>query len=48
MSWGSLGDVTRREGMTITSRGRARRRLEETTRILELVRKAAPDAASED
>ncbi len=47
-SWGSLGDVTRREGMTITSRGRARRRLEETTWILELVRNAAPDTASED
>ncbi len=39
MAWGSLGDITRREGIAVSATGRAPRRLEETRGVLRLLRR---------
>jgi DTW domain-containing protein YfiP len=38
VAWGSLGDITRREGIAVSAAGRAPRRLEETRAVLRLLR----------
>jgi DTW domain-containing protein YfiP len=39
VAWGSLGDITRREGIEVSATGRAPRRLEETRAVLHLLRR---------